>query len=767
MKVSYDILKKFVTPPEDYAGKDLAHLLTMSTVEVEDYADMAEALEQVVVGVVEAVKPHPNADKLKLAVINVGSQKFEVVCGGVNLREGMKVAFAHVGARVRWHGQGDWVRLTKATIRGVDSNGMACAAEELGLDDPKAVAHGIMDLSYLKAVPGTPLAEALGQSDIILDIDNKSITHRPDLWGHLGLARELAALWSTKLHEPKAPALKPEIDVPLMVTVQAPAKVVRYMAVAVGGLKVESSPLWLQQTLQKLGVRPINNIVDVTNYVMLELGQPLHAFDLDRLASPDIVIRQAKPGEKFTTLDGVERTLNGSMLLIADRTHAQAIAGVMGGQRSEVSATIKNIVLESATFEAINIRTTAAALALRTEASARFEKALDPNLAELGLRRAVALLVELCPGAKVTSPVVDVYNDPPGPKPIALSLPWLTERMGLELDAKTVTDILERLGFKVKAKGQELAVTPPSWRATRDITIPEDLVEEVARIYGYNKIPLVLPAFAVTPPTVDVAQQLRWKIRDLLVGAGWTETLSYSFAGNRQAAEFGYEAKDCLELVNPVDQAKRYLRPSVAATFYEQFEAGRRANEGKSLKLFELGRVFSVKTGKWSSGGLVGSKLPHQPWHLALGAFQPSGDARRVVKGVLDLLEQMVGVKLQMVCQKIVAAGIVTEIELEDVQASHQAREFKPIPKYPSVERDLSIIFPPGVTWAAIAKHVRSTSPLIESIEVFDVYAEKGSIAFHLTFRSEERTLKSAEVDEVMAKVTSTLRDKFGITVRT
>lgn len=802
MKISFDILKKFVTPPREFSGKELAEALTMSTVEVDDYTDQAKSLAGVVVGLVTKVSPHPKADKLKLATVDIGKKEMEVVCGGVNLREGMKVAFATIGTRVRWHGQGDWVTLAKATIRGVESCGMACAAEELGLQDDKAVEGGIMDLTHLEVSPGVSLAHALGLNDVILDIDNKSITHRPDLWGHFGLARELAAMWQVPLYEPKAPRIKPEIDVPLMVSVKKPARLGRYLAVSVGHLKVAPSPQWLQNTLTSLGMRPINNIVDVTNYVMLELGQPLHAFDLDKLVSPEIVIRQAKKGEKFTTLDGVERELDESILMIADKKHAQAIAGVMGGQQSEVSDSTKTIVLESATFEAVNIRTTAAKLGLRTEASARFEKALDPNLAELALRRTVELLKEVCSGAKVLSPLVDVYNNPPSAQPIKLSLPWLYARLGIELPSEEVKSILGRLGFAVKVEEQEFLVTPPSWRATRDITIPEDLVEEVARIYGYSKIPLTLPKFSIEPSQRDLAQDLRWKMRDILIGAGFVETLTYSFVDKNTLDKFGYgSAKvgtDCLELQNPIDSNCRYLRPSLLPNLASQLAQNFYLNS--KVKLFEIGRVFLNKESAWSMGGKSSDKLPAQRYRLALALNEGSNqDNFRLLKGILEFLGEALGLKFGFECYNetpgwadsqratvimlhggnkvgylavsggpgnLPVGSAMAEIDLELLPLGTDIGGIKPIARYPSIVRDLSIIVPLSAVWKEIHSAISKLSPIIESIELFDIYPEKGSLAFHITFRSPERTLKSEEVEEIINQAVNLLQDKFGATVR-
>jgi phenylalanyl-tRNA synthetase beta chain len=755
MKISYDILKQFVTPPDYVGAKELAQTLTMHTVEVEEVVDWAERLKGAVVGLVTTVKDHPKADKLKLATVDIGKKSLDVVCGGVNLRQGMKVAFAQVGTRVRWHGEAEWAPLQTATIRGVVSEGMACAAEELAIQDENAVEHGIMDLSHLQAKPGTPLAEALGLNDIILDIDNKSITHRPDLWGHLGLARELSAIWRLPLKTIKPASIQSQPEVTLKVTIAEPELCRRYLGVVISGISVGPSPAWLKTKLRMLGLRPINNIVDATNYVMLELGQPLHAFDFEKLASPEIIVRKAKPREKILTLDGEVRQLANDMLVIADSNQAQAIAGVMGGESSEVSEGTKSIVLESATFDPISIRQTASKLGLRSEASARFEKGLDPSMAELALRRVVEIILDLCPSARVASQVADAYVRPCAQTSVTLSLAWLYKRLGTVVAESEVVGILERLGFKVNARGDELEVGVPSWRATRDITLPEDLSEEIARIYGYDKIPLAMPKFAIMPPPRDEAQVMRWGIRDVLVGAGFVETLSYSFVGQ--------EANGGLRLINPVDMTKQYLRPTLLSSFAEQFEAARKAG-GATLRMFELGRVFENTAGIFSMAGKDKTKLPNQPWHLLLAVYEKSGHNFRILKGVIELIEKELGVKFEPQ-YNVLFGGVVAEMNLDNLQPV-MTREFKPLPKYPAITRDVSMIVPTGTVWAEVAAAINKVSPLLESLEVFDVYETKGSIAFKLNFRDPTRTLKSDEVDEIMRDIIRLLQDKFKAIIR-
>ncbi len=754
MKVSYEILKKFVTPPKGVSADSLANTLTMHTVEVDGIIDFKKRLEGAVVGLVEEVKEHPGADKLKLAVVDIGKKSLEVVCGGVNLRAGMKVAFAQVGTQVRWHGEADWAPLAKAVIRGVASEGMVCAAEELSLYDPQAIEHGIMDLSQLSAKPGMPLAEALGLDDVIIEIDNKSITHRPDLWGHLGMARELAAVWRQPFNFPAISSLQSSGHTKLQIKIKNTEYCRRYLGIIMSGIKVGPSPEWLQQKLLSLGMRPINNIVDVTNYVMLELGQPLHAFDLAKLASAEIIVRLANKGESITSLDGVTRKLDVNTLVIADNKQAQAIAGIMGGEASEVGEQTESIIIESANFEPVNVRQTSLRLGLRTEASARFEKSLDPELAELAIRRTVELLQEVVPGSQVVSELVDVYPVVPDVKNINFNINWLSQRLGCRISEDEVRQILEALGFKVNVTGQEIKVTIPSWRATRDITIPEDLIEEVARIYGYDKIPLTLPSFPMSPAAHEPEQDFRWQLRDLLVGVGFVETLSYSFIGSEHGGK--------LELVNPVDKTKQFLRPSLMASFAEQFINTRRAHS-EAVRMFELGRVFQEDNGPHLVSP-KGHKLPNQPWHLILAVYDKNGSSFRVLKGIIELIADKTGEQLSPQYQMI-AEGVIAEIEIDGLYNKRQT-EFEPLPKYPKVERDVSMVMQPEVKWSDIEATVRKASSLIDEVRVFDVYEAKNSIAFKILFRHPERTLRSSEVDEVMAEITKVLQSKFKVTIR-
>ena len=557
MLVSFNWLKQYVKLTDAVTPEEVASKLTMSTVEVEGVKHLASTLDGIVVGKILSIEKHPDADKLKVCKVSIGSENLSVVCGGSNLAENMFVAMGKIGAKVRWHGEGDLIELKPAKIRGIESQGMICQSTEIGLGEkfPLHDEREIIDLKdfvSLKNV-GKPLAEVLGLNDAVLDIDNKSMTHRPDLWGHYGLAREVAALYKKDLKPYEVPEIKTGKVLKIKVSVEDQSLCPRYMAVAVVGVKVGPSPVWLQNFLQSVGIRPINNIVDITNYIMYDIGQPMHAFDRQLLTGNkekelNIVVRRAKDGEDFTTLDGSKHKLDPSMIVISNTREGIALAGIMGGLNSEVSEGTETVVFESANFDPIIIRKTALNLGLRTDSSARFEKSLDPNLTETALKKAVALTLEFCPGARVASNVVDVKSFGLNQGPIELSWNFLFKKIGLEVDKKEVVSILTRLGFEVKEKKDLLAVKVPTWRATKDISIPEDIVEEVARVYGYGNIRTTMPLFPIDPPETNELRELGHRLRNVLVKElAYSEVYNYSFVSADQIKSLGGEVEKYIE----------------------------------------------------------------------------------------------------------------------------------------------------------------------------------------------------------------------------
>ncbi|MDD4272022.1 MAG: phenylalanine--tRNA ligase subunit beta, partial [Patescibacteria group bacterium] len=770
--------------------------LTMHTVEVEKVEYQAEKFKNVIVGKILEVKPHPNADRLRLALVDINKEKLEIVCGAPNIKPGQFVPVALVGAILP-----NGMEIKPAEIRGIKSNGMLCAEDELGLGEGH---EGIMILE--KAKIGQSFSDYLKLNDVVFEVDNKSITHRADLWSHYGMARDISAFLNTKF---KVYAPKPAILKAKKITFRFKAKVEdfslcpRYMAVGLENIKIAPSPKWLQERLAAAGMRAINNIVDVTNYVMLELGQPLHAFDKNFI--DHIIVRQAKSGEAIKTLDGVERKLEPDMLVIADITKPVAVAGVMGGANSEINNQTASIIIESANFNFDSVRKTAQKLGLRTEASMRFEKGLDPNLCELGLIRAVELILEICPGARVAGNLADEKRYKLNQGLIDLNLMWLNKFIGYEFTAKEVKRILEKLGFLVKAAGNGFKVTIPSWRAVHDVSLPEDLAEEVARIYGYNNLKSELPKIALTPPLVIPEKVLIRKIKNILsMGAGLSEVYNYSFlnANRLEKLKFGQTIK----LANPLSEDLTDLRPSLIPGILENIKTNQ-ASESE-ITIYEIGSVFFEKEGEIKKDDSGKENLPLQEKRLALAlAGDAPDDLFRKLKGVIEFLLKSLNLEAtfefeateynKFASAKIMAEGndigrvaeleknvrqnfgikkltAIAEISLPkllNLVKNSPVKQYVEPPKYPAVSRDLAFVVNEKVLYNNIVKEIKNFNDLIRQVDLFDVYQAgklgdgKKSLAFHIIYQA-DKTLTSEEVDEIQGGLVKHLKKKFEAKVR-
>ncbi len=779
MNVSLNWLKEYVNIKNKITPKEIGELLTLHTVEVEGLKRLGENLNKIIVGKIEKLKAHSNADKLKIAIVSDGYKNFQVVCGGSNLYEGMLVAFAKVGAKVKWHGEGELVELESVKLRGEKSEGMICASSEIGLENLFSASdeREVVDLKGNFKV-GENLALVLNLDDIVYDIDNKSMTHRPDLWSHYGIARELAVLMNSDLKQINIDEIKvSDKENKIDVKVEDKKLCPRYMAVAIEGIKIKPSSEKIQKRLIACGMRPINNIVDISNYVMLEIGQPTHAFDADKLGNK-IIIKKAKLGDKITTLDGEERKLDDEMLLITDGKAPIAIAGVMGGGNSEIDNNTTSIILESANFNAVSIRKTSQKLSLRTESSQRYEKSLDPNLCELAIKRIITLIKESCPQVKVCSKLVDVKNFKLFNSEIKLDINWLNQKIGVDISKGEIIEILKKLGFEVRGS-KVLKVKVPSWRATKDISIPEDLIEEVARIYGYKNIKPQMPLASIRPPEINETREFINKIKDLLASAGMTEVYNYSFVNKEQLQRIGIDSSKHIKLANPLTREHTLLRRSLIPNLLNNIVTNQRNYD--EIKLFEIGNVFFSAKEQSPKLGLVYARKESEK--EIKQNYKNSNYFK--LKGMVDYLFSNFGIEGSYEIKEvgdnekknigIKTNAVFCELDIEDLFIACKKagiKKYKPKNKFPFVYRDIAFVLDEKILYNDIRNEILAVDKLIKDVELFDLYLGeklgegKKNMAFHIAFLDENKTLSGDEVDKVQGKIVITLNKKFGAVLR-
>jgi len=811
MNVSINWLNKYV----DLKGidpKEIANKLTMSTVEVDAVYPLAENLENIFVAKIINVLPHPNADKLKLVDVDLGSERIRVVCGGSNLKPDMLVALARPGAMIKWHGVGEPVKLEETTIRGEESKGMICAGDEIGLGDLYPHKQGeILELESQTAKAGQALSEALELNDYILDIDNKSLTNRPDLWGHYGIARELAAIFGKELKEIKSEKIKEGKDFQLKVKTQAPELCPAYYAAAMGNIKVAESPKWLARALASVGQKSINNIVDITNYVMFDLGQPIHAFDASKISGQQIIVRQATPGEKLISLDNESRQLGENMLVIADKKNPIALAGIMGGKNSEISDKTVAIVIEAANFDPSNIRKTSLKLGLRTEASIRFEKGLDPVAAKVALERVVGLILENQPDAKVESGVESFEKYKLNLGPIELSKDFISKKMGIEIEDKKTVGILESLGFEVKEKKNSFEVKVPSFRATGDVSIPEDLIEEISRIYGYDSFTPIMPEVKNEYQPENKERKLERRVKEFLtLSSGLTEVRNYSFTKKDLLDIVGLDYSGYFQLENPWDENENLLRQNLWPQLLLNVKNNSRFFD--CFGIFELGRVFLAKDGPFEVSPDNKAKLPAQPNYLAGAYFDKSDDApffkaKDVIEKLLASLSLEASFSLPAESKAfyhpfrsviVSLAGqeigwvaelnplVASKLELDDraavwqldfdkiVEIFEPKYEYHPILKFPSSVHDLSIVVAEKTMYKDIDQIIKSIAPqIIKDVELLDVFKNgkiktgQKSVTVRIVYQADDRTLEKEEIDKLQRKVIVQLEKGIGAKLRT
>lgn len=789
MHASIKWLNDYVSITE--APETLADQLTMAGIPVASVDSLGQNIQNVVTGKVIEVNPHPAADRLSVCKINIGENKVTIVTGATNVRAGQIVPVALEGAKLP-----SGKAIEAAELRGVMSQGMLCSAEELNLD-AKIIAPELREGIYIlpaETAVGIDIQTALGLDDTVLEFE--LTPNRADCFSVIGLAREVAVLTNTTVKktmlalqeqgESKASTLA-------TVTITEPALCSRFAARILQNVKVAPSPVWMQHRLQAAGMRPINNIVDVTNFVMLEMGQPMHAYDYSLLARHSITVRKANPGEKLTTLDGVKRELNPETLVIADAVQAVGIAGVMGGLATEVTAATQTVLLEAAAFQGASVRRSSRALGLRSEASGRFERGVDTANITRALDRAAKLLEDM--GAcKVCPGIIDNYPGITLPRQVVFTAKQINAFLGTEIPQATMVDILRRLEFELDVQGERITVTVPTWRS--DVTGPADISEEVARIYGYNKVPTTTPSGRMTRGSQSYTQSIADRLKSSLAGIGFTETISFSFMHPNTLAKLNYTGDSHLyqgiEIRNPITDEFPWLRTTLLGGIMDVLVRNL-SRKNEDLKIFELGAVYQPEQLPLQDlpneplmlcGALCGRRTEvawnqpqqavdfydakgaveellanlgitqytvkageHPPLHPGKTAIFTIGDETIATVGELHpKVQAAFGINRKVYVFEIPVKAVVNQTRL--------VGKYEQLPKFPAIARDLALVLPVSVPASQVTDViVENGGNLLADVKLFDVYTGEQvpdgyrSLAYSLVFRAVDRTLTDAEVE--------------------
>ncbi|GGA86305.1 phenylalanine--tRNA ligase subunit beta [Ornithinibacillus halotolerans] len=807
MLVSLNWLKEYVDI-DGISPEELAEKVTKSGIEVDSVEYIAENSSNVVIGYIESCEKHPNADKLNLCQVNVGEETLQIICGAPNVRQGQKVAVAKPGAVLPGN-----FKIKKAKLRGVESFGMICSLQELGFDEKhiaKEYAEGIFVFPE-DAPVGESVEPLLNSTDAVLEFD--LTPNRADCLSMLGVAYEVGALLDKPVNLPseKVNATTEKAADYISVKVDDEKLNPYYGAFVIKDVEIKASPLWMQNYLLAAGIRPINNVVDITNYVLLEYGQPLHAFDYDRLNSKEIVVRKATEGEKIITLDDVERTLTSENLVITNGKEPVALAGVMGGANSEVTSETTNILLEAAYFDSISIRKTVKATGLRSEASTRYEKGIDPNrVRQAGLR--ACHLLEKYAGGKVLEGVVEFDKLDRSEQTVAIDTKTINHRLGTTITSDEIAKILERLQFNYERNDEQFTVYAPTRRG--DIAIFEDMLEEVARIYGYDNLPFTLPTGTTTVGGLTKKQQLRRSIKNYLEGVGLLETRTYSLTSETYVRKLvSPEIKELnptpISLAMPMSEEHKYLRLSILPELLKTVSYNLARNQA-NLAYYEIGSIFvtdeqevtkqpdeqlrvsGVLTGKWLENlwqqenkkvdfyvvkGIVEGLFNHLELPLRVKQVQiPDMHPGRTASLLLgDKLVGFIG-QLHPALEKELdlKETYVFDINVEAIlETHHHEPSYMQIPRYPSVTRDIAFILDDRVAAGDVKETIEEVgAPLVKSVQVFDVYKgdhlEEGkkSIAYSLLYQDPEKTLVDEEVENSYQAIIAAVSEKHGAYVR-
>ncbi len=798
MRVSLKWLKKYVELPNDLTPKQIAYDLTLRTVEVEDVIDVKEKYNNIVVGKILEVKQHPNADKLRICIVDIGEEEpVQIVCGGSNLYVGEHVVVSKPGAYVVWHGEGEPVKIEKTKMRGESSYGMICGAEEVYLDAfyPAKSETEIVDLEG-KGTPGQNISELVCMDDTVFEIDNKSLTNRPDLWGHYGIARELSVIYDLPLKE----LPKYEIDKNLPkynVEIKDTEKCRRYVGVEIENVNIKESPMWMKADLLNAGMRPINLIVDITNYVMLAVGQPLHAFDRTHVEGNQIIVRNAKSSEKLLLLDDQEVQLTENDLVICDTEGPLALAGIKGGKKDSILDTTTGILLEVANFSAPTIRQSEKLFDEKTDSSIRYEKNIDTERVELGRNMALSMISEMFENSKIVA-YGEVYPVKTEREVIDIPQEFLDIRLGKVLEQNTIEKILKALGYDVEYKNNIYHVTVPVWRSTGDVSLKDDVMGDIARILSYQSFePKPLPVkfeHAVIQPKVLLERRLK---EYLAFRCGFTEIYTYPWIDIKYINAARMDTTNSVRLATPPAPELANLRTSLIPGLLETVSKNLRYYN--SFKIYEVAQVF--EKGEYHESSEDETLPIHKKY---LSGCIVDKDAKKIfyeIKGVIEgmntychmeniTLEQMekpswadinAYLSIKLNDEEIGTMGLVSVATMADakikrtnvaifelnldklIPLASRTNKYENIPVLPLVEKDLSVIVDNNVTWETISSTINGKVKELEFIEEYkgeQIPEGKKSITFRFKLGNDETTLTSEQINEEMNRLVKLLNKK-------
>ena len=806
MNISMKFISRFVDLPSDLTYDQIAYDLTMRTVEVEDVIDTSLKFHDIVVGEIKEVKAHPNADALRVCIVDVGEDELkQIVCGGSNLTAGHKVCVAKPGSEVVWHGEGEPVKLKETKLRGVSSYGMICGATEVYLADiyPPKDEREIVDFTELgvECEAGQSVAAAAGIDDVILEIDNKSLSNRPDLWGHYGVARELAAIYKVPFNEISAelPEGIPAYDI----EIEDPDRCPRYTGTKIENVYVKESPAWMKTLITNAGMRPINAIVDITNFVLLGIGQPMHAFDSTHVEGEKIIVRNAKPGEKLVLLDDKELDLNDHTLMICDEKEPMGLAGIKGGKKDSILDTTTSVLLEVADFTAPGIRRTEREFDEKTDAGMRYEKGIDTQRIDIGLDMALSLFKEIYPECSITA-FGDCYPQKTENEVIDITQDFLDRRLGEVIEREEIEDILARLGYKVSFADGTYHCIVPTWRSTGDVSIHDDILGDIARLLGYEyfkKQPLPVKFDeSVHQVGADLARRLR---EYLAFRCGMNEIFTYPWVDEKYIRAAGVDLDSSVRLATPPAPELGYLRSSLIPGMLETIEKNHRFFD--EFAVFEAAQVF--EKGEYSPSSPDEVLPVHK--NMLSGAFAGK-DAKTLFFKVKGVIEGMPGychfkpftfkqkVKPSWADEKVwlnivedgkiagsiglISVQALTESGIKMISAAafeidtavleaypSRTNEFVHLPQYPLVEQDLSLLVDESMTWEQIREAIKYMVKDLRFVEEYrgkQIPAGKKSIMLSLRIGNDDSTMTSKQIEKKMNGIIKVLDKKCGAQLR-